>query len=180
MAGSEDIQDTKSAIRKLISASLGAQLDAIDTANGDEITLDDIATIRFSPSEEHEKYPAITILASSGEKPDEMREVGEGGIWLHSIDLFVEIVGSSGLIWTDPFSDSLTLLPQEVIEIRMARTIEALINLFEANHSGITISGTKYTEALFVDSFTLGEVEGGGDNPYLQQAILSIRVFVST
>jgi len=183
MAGRIDIFNTVAALRKIMATDMAAALNVIDAVYNDEITLDDIAEIRMAPVLEHESLPALIISGLRTEQAEEFREVSSDaapvGNFVHYCQFHFIIVGSEGLAWTDPFSTSVSLLPVEVLAIRVSRTVEAAINVLTDNQT-LQISSVDYADQVFVDEVDFSDVYVSEDDAqFRQDALIGFRVLCS-
>jgi len=170
MAGTINPEDAINGVISVLGASLPAKLDTLDTAYTDAVVLDDIAAYYRAPQERYEAYPCAIFVARRSYRPDEFRNEN---IWWIEIEGQVYIVGNETLAGYQ----SVTLLPQELVTVRLQRTMRGIQEVLEAN-SHLPISGTHYADHTLVDSVEYSDfapAEGG----FLRGARMLIQVLVS-
>ena len=170
MAGTINPEDAVNGIVSVLGASLPAKLDTLDTAYTDAVVLEDIAAYLRAPQERYEVYPCAVIVARGSTRPDEFRNES---IWWISLEMQVYIVGNESLA----AYQGVTLIPQELVTIRLQRTLRGIQEVLEAN-THLPVSGVHYADHVKIETVDFSDfapVEGG----FLRGARVSIQVLVA-
>ena len=128
------------AIQAVLSSNLVAKFDEIDTDYGDGITLRNIANYYKSRLGQYDAYPCLAIFPS-GQQGNPSG--GSGGFSMR--DPRIEMV-----IYELSNEATSTLLPPELMEIRLERMAEGVEHLLDANRS-LTVTGAIYAESIDIE-----------------------------
>lgn len=178
MAGEYDATPVVQAVQSILQDDLPAYLDAIDTAYGDDITLDDLAEVRVAPVDDIEDFPGSVVDAPESR---ERLDLEKDGIWSHDISIFLVFVGDVG---TAADADPAGLYPTEVLNVRCNRTISAVIECLKANTT-LTVDSVEHCISL--GNFRVSRSGFGGpldeedaDQMYRKEAFIRFLVLVQT
>lgn len=170
MAGDLDPTKTALALKSLFQSGYQAELTAINTAEDDDIVLENIKDYRLAPVAEHPAYPAAIFECVNQPKMDDARPYN---IWTHRMQMLLIAVGDEG---TAPNGDPPGLFATEVLSIRVKRMAKAAVILLEKNPC---VGGN--ADNLFVDSVEYSEIIRSRDeeNLFRKEALIEFRVMVS-
>mgnify|MGYP001596051600 CR=1 FL=1 len=170
MAGTINPEDAVNGVISVLGASLPAQLDALDTAYTDSVVLADVAAYLRAPQEEYPDMPCAVVVARSAQRPEEFRNEN---IWWVELEIQVYLVGHETLA----SYQGVTLTPQELVAIRLSRTMRAVEEVLEAN-THLPISGVHYADHVLVASVEYSNF-APHENGMMRGARMLVQVLVS-
>ena len=169
MASSFDPGLAAEAVISLLSSNLAAKLDTLDTEYGD-ITLRDIAAFYRAMPGTPNVYPCISVYASGRQETE--GQYATFNLRGHLLEC---------RIWEVAMDATSTLLPVEVLQKRLERTVRACEEVLHENR-GLTVTGTNKASideigpAVYLGYDTIGE----NDNQrVVRPASLPLRVLVN-
>ncbi|MBT4498063.1 MAG: hypothetical protein HOC74_10100 [Gemmatimonadetes bacterium] len=166
MAGNQNPRYARVALESMMTNDLPAFLAAIDTEIDDGITLEPIARYYEAPLADYDTFPAALILSESTQYPDEDRS---DDIRFHEIQLQVFIYSIEKING---------LLPGEIANERLERTMTAIDQMIEAN-STLLVSGTHNADICLQQNVAYSDFtprEGG----VLRAALMNLEVYFSS
>ena len=169
MAGTINPEDAINGIISVLGADLPAKLNTLDTEYTDSIVLDDVAKFYRAPLERYDVYPCAVVVCRRVARPESL---ANESIWYLQIEIQVMVVGNATLA----AYQSVTLLPQELVAIRLSRTCRGIEEVLNSNPH-IPISATHYAEHIRVENVEYSDFtqEGGG---FLRAAQILTEVIV--
>lgn len=170
MAGTINPEDAVNGIISVLKAALPAKLDTLDAAYTDAVVLDDIVSFYRAPLERYDVYPCVVVVCRRASRPPEW---SNENIWYLQIEIQVMLVGNATLA----SYQSVTLLPQELVAIRLSRTCRGIEEVLEANPH-VPISSTHYAEHVRVVSTEYSDFSAEGGT-FLRAAQIITEVIVS-
>lgn len=171
MAGTINPEDAIGAMKSLIESDLAAKLDSLDTtysATGDEV-LDDVSKVFLAPQERIAKgdLPAVILYADG--TTNELQEYGERGHWHHAVSCLVVLRNNSR---------TASLAPDELLAVKVQRTVRGIAELFDANRR-LVVSSVQHADDLMLEASQYYEVGDLGDSEVEQAAVMQFIVKVS-
>lgn len=167
MAGDQNPEIAVEAIITILTASLPAQLDAIDTAMNDGITLDDIAHFYRAPLWAYDTLPACVVMAQRTVYPDLFRP---DVIRQHVLELQV---------YLECHEASSTKLPQEILTARLERTMKGIHTVILANPT-LDVSGTSKADHTLIQGVEYSNLVPRGDDGVFRGARMTLLSYFST
>jgi len=170
MAGTINPEDAVNGVISVLGASLPAKLDSLDAIYTDAVVLEDIAYYFRAPQVQYVTMPCAVVVARSAQRPEEF---GNENIWWIELEIQVYLVGNETLA----AYQGVTLTPQEMVAIRLSRTMRGVEEVLEAN-AHLPISGVHYAEhvkVISVEYSNFAPVEAG----LMRGARMLVQVLVS-
>lgn len=156
------------ALVSMLEDDLPAYLDAIDAEYGDAIVLDDLARVYFAPMERYDKLPAAVVAADLTQYPDEYRS---DTIRQQILQIQVHIETNERLT-----IGGRELIPQEVVAIRLYRTMTAIHQMILANPK-LEVSGTQYASYTLISEIAYSAF-GEYDRGAFRFAVMALLVHI--
>lgn len=157
----------RDAIKTLLEDDLPAQFDLIDTAYGDGITLRDLDKIHMARMRAYPDYPC-GVIYPSGQGGDEDQEAGFL-LREHTIHtVFYECTNEA----------TTTLLPDELMQKRLERTVVAAMILLDANRT-LSITGITNASIKTIHPPVWFDFEPGPNDGLRRSVGLDIDVIVN-
>jgi len=158
MAGSPNSENAVTAIKSILGSDLAAKLDALDTAYGDDIVLEDPVDYWEQTLPQYDAFPCVVVVCRNTAW---IPEQGPYDVHHHQIEIDV--------VTTDRYAGTESLKPQEELTRRLNRTAEAIVNTLFASAASkkLTVSGTAHADRLYYVSTDRIQLRGF-DDPDLQ------------
>jgi hypothetical protein len=167
MAGDQNPEIAVEAVISILTASLPAALDAIDTAMADTITLRDLARYYRAPLQDYDALPCAVVMCSSTDYLDPLRREA---VRAHELQLQV---------YEECHEATTTKMPQEVLAARLERTMKGIDTVLAANPT-LTVASVEKADHCMITGVQYSNFVDRGGRGVFRGALMSLRVYFST
>lgn len=178
-AGSIDPMVTIAGLTALFRAELADKFDDLDTEYDDAIVLNDVADddMFWAPlgPDAWDRYPCLPMTL----RPSAPNRPGDHAHFSHYINIHFLEVSNEGLSGTFYGVTSKILLPQEVVAIRVSRSLRAIAELVRENPT-LPIANVDKCRVSVVGEIGFRNFEVSQANAFGLEGILTINSVVKT